>query len=127
MSMMLSIIMMWVVMLTQSAVKRTFLASCLLHLAHLDGLGVQDDVGAGQGHVGQSSQDEVGHVGGDPALDLLLTAGLDQVGLHCEAGEVTAGSEDEAGLRGETTGVRQGLQVEADRPTFLLGEGDVDT
>ena len=49
-------------MLTQSVVKRTFLAGCLLHLAHLDGLGVQHDEAARQGHGGHCPQDEVDRV-----------------------------------------------------------------
>ena len=125
---MLFIMMMWMVMLTQSVVKRTFLAGCLLHLAHLDGLGVQDDEGAGEGHVGQGSEDEVGQVGPHPTLDHGLATGRDQVGLHTGAGELAARGQGQAGEGGgqETTGVGQGLQVQADSPAVGPGHGDVE-
>ena len=78
--MMLSIIMMWMVMLTQSVVKRTFLAGCLLHLAHLDGLGVEHDEAAGQGHGGHRPQDEVDRVCQNSIAVVKPSARLNKIG-----------------------------------------------
>ena len=65
--------------------------SCLLlHLTHLDGLGVQDDEGAGEGHVGQGPEDEVDHVGGEPPLGDLLPAVVDKVGDRSRTEDLTA-------------------------------------
>ena len=67
-------------MLTQSAVKRTFLAGCLLHLAHLDGLGVEHDEAAGQGHGGHRPQDEVDRVCQNSIAVVEPSARLNKIG-----------------------------------------------
>ena len=69
-------------MLTQSVVKRTFLAGCLLHLAHLDGLGVQHDEAAGQGHGGHRPQDEVDRVCQNSIAVVKPSARLNKIGCR---------------------------------------------
>ena len=82
MRMMLFIIVMSMVMLTQSAVKRTFLSGCLLHLAHLDGLGVQHDEAARQGHGRHRPQDEVDRVCQNSIAVVKPSARLNKIGCR---------------------------------------------
>ena len=63
------------------------LAALLLHVAHLDGLGVEQDEAGGQRHRRHHPEDEVHAVGDQTVAGVRVPALLDQVGLDL-AGEV---------------------------------------